>query len=161
MDTNTTNTPSRGDDENTTFCIPEVYSGSVCSATLQALQNCLFGDGGMRSEVFIPANQNQEESELVAQTAINALPFLNPSPECNKIAPQFLCTSIFGLCDNHRRELYLPSSQQCRAVTEGTCAEEFVAANALFGSNQLPQCDEFPDVSLNEFEECTGMCELA
>ncbi len=123
------------------------------------MQNCLFGDGG--SEVFIPANQNQEESELVAQTAISVLPSLDPSPECNEIAPQFLCISIFGLCSNGRPEPYLPSSQQCRAVTEGVCEVPFAIANAVFGPNQLPQCYEFPDVSLNNFEECAGMCELA
>ena len=147
------NTSNRSDERNTSFCVPEVYSGSVCRIELQTLQTCLFGDGD--GGIFIPANGNQEEAEQTAQTTIGGLPFLNPSAECSEIAPPFLCFSIFGLCDNQSRELYLPSSQECRTVTENICAEEFVAAGAFVDSNQLPQCDEFPDVSL--VQECTGI----
>ena len=120
---------------------------------LQTLQTCLFGDGD--GEIFIPANGNQKEAEQTAQTTIGGLLLLNPSAECSKVAPSFLCISMFGLCNNRTRELYLPSSQECRTVTENICAEEFVAAGGFVDSNQLPQCDEFPDASL--VQECTGI----
>ena len=72
------------------------------------------------------------------QILIGGLPLLNPSDECSEAAPPILCFAMFGLCNNQSRELYLPSSQQCILVTEGICAEEFAAAGAIFGSNQLP-----------------------
>ena len=103
------NTSNRSDERNTSFCIPEVYSGSVCRTQLQTLQTCLFGDED--GEIFIPANGNQEEAEQTAQTTIGGLPFLNPSEECSEIAPPCLCFSTFGLCNNQSRERYLPSSQ--------------------------------------------------
>ena len=105
--------------------------------------------------MFIPVSTNQEALEQTARTAIVGLPLLSQSPECSEIAQPFLCFSIFGLCDNHSRELYLPSSQQCTTVTEEICTEEFVAAGAILGSNQLPQCDEFPAVAENQ--GCTGI----
>ena len=149
------NNTGTSSNENTSFCIPEVYLGSVCRTELQNLQTCLFGDGD--GEIFIPANRNQLELEQTAQTTVGGLPFLNPSAECSEIAPPFLCFSMFGLYNNQSRELYLPSSQECRTVTENICAEEFVAAGAFVDSNQLPQCDEFPDVSLVQESCSTGM----
>ena len=136
-------------------CVPELYTGSVCRSALQAQQTCLLGDAVVGGDVFIPVSTNQEALEQTARTAIGGLPLLSPSPECSEVAQPFLCFSTFGLCDNRSRELYLPSSQQCRTVTEEICAEEFVAAGAILGSNQLPQCDEFPAVADNQ--ECTGM----
>ena len=143
--------------ENTSFCIPEVYTGSVCRTALQTLQTCLFGDES--GEVLVPADRNQDELETAVQTLIGGLPLLNPSEECSEVAPPFLCFSMFGLCNNQSRERCLPSSPECRMITEEICAEEFVAAGAIVGSDQLPQCDEFPDVP--ETQECTGMHWLA
>ena len=128
----------------------------MCRTALQTLQTCLFGNES--GEVFIPTDRNQDELETAVQTLIGGLSLVNPSEECNEVAPPFLCFSMFGLCSNQSREIYLPSSSECRTVTEGICAEEYAAAGAIVGSDQLPQCDEFPDVSLNE--ECTGICEL-
>ena len=137
---------------NVSFCVPELYTGSVCRGALQAQQTCLLGDAVVAGDVFIPVSPNQEALEQTARTAIGGLPLLSPSPECIEVAQPFLCFSLFGLCDNHSRELYLPSSQQCRTVTEEICAKELAAAVAIIGSDQLPQCDEFPAVAENQ--EC-------
>ena len=138
------------DTSNVSSCLPEVYIGSVCGSRLQAQQVCLLGNTG--SEVFIPANQNQEALEETAQLLIDGLQFLNPSPECSEVAPLFLCFSIFGLCDNQSREIYHPSSGECEAITKETCSEEFISARNILDPSQLPQCQRLPDTPTM----CTG-----
>ena len=135
---------------NVSSCFPEIYTGSVCRDLMQARQACLIGNTG--SEVFIPANQNQEALEETARLLIDGLQFLNPSPECSEVAPLFLCFSTFGLCDNQSRELYRPSSGECEAVIEETCNEEFITARNILDPSQLPQCQRLPDTPTM----CTG-----
>ena len=96
------------------------------------------------NEVVVPQGRGNEEQ---AQLFINGLPnFLRLSPDCDAVIEQFLCFYIFGLCDSSG-ELYLPSSRECRMVTEETCGPELDEAMMLIAGIpdiQLPQCDTLP-----------------
>ena len=96
---------------------------------------------------------------MQAQLFITGLPsFLTLSPGCDAVIEQFLCFYIFGLCDGSG-ELYLPSSGECRMVTEETCGPELEQAMVFiagFPGIQLPQCDTLPVISASESSDCLG-----
>ena len=64
----------------------------------------------------------------------------------------FICSFIFGLCDNSSGELYLPSSAECRNISGDFFQEKtlFTAPNDL--NLQLSQYHLLPNTSL----DCTG-----
>ena len=129
---------------------PEVYSG-ICQGYLQQQQMCL---GMTGNGVSIPRGRGDE---MQAQLFITNLPaFLTLSPGCDAVIEQFLCFYIFGLCDGSG-ELYLPSSGECRMVTEETCGPELEQAMVFIAGIpgiQLPQCDTLPVSSTPGSLEC-------
>ena len=108
------------------------------------LQGCL-ADRSTSSEIYIPASSS--ERELQAQQILTGLQLLGPTPECRDVVEPFLCFYTFGLCDSGG-ELYLPSSGECETLTTETCAREWRMAEAILGSDQLPQCDTLSERSL-------------
>ena len=94
---------------------------------------------------------------MQAQLFITGLPaFLTLSPRCDAVIEQFLCFYIFGLCDSSGK-LYLPSSGECRMVTEETCGPELEQAMMFIAGIpdiQLPQCDTLPVSSTPGSLEC-------
>ena len=141
-----------GETMQTACSSPAVYSG-VCQEFLQRQQTCL---GVPSNGVLVPQGRGDE---VLAQLFITALPqFLTLSLGCAAVIEQFLCYYIFGLCDSSTGELYLPSSGECRMVTEETCGPELEQAMMFIAGIpdiQLPQCDTLPDITL----ECTpGIC---
>ena len=104
--------------------------------------------------VLVPQGRGDE---LQAQLFITALPgFLTLSPKCDAVIEQFLCFYIFGLCDGNGA-LHLPSSGECRMLTEDTCGPELEQAMAFVAGIpdiQLPQCDTLPAISDSQSSEC-------
>ena len=135
--------------QDTTGCA--VYSG-VCQEFLQRQQTCL---GVPSSGVSVPQGRGDEAQALLFITALPQ--FLTLSPGCDAVIEQFLCFYIFGLCDSSTGELYLPSSEECRMVTEETCGPELEQAMMFIAGIpdiQLPQCDTLPDFSDSQSSGC-------
>ena len=137
---------------------PEVYSG-ICQGFLQQQQQTCLGVTG--NGVSVPQGRGDE---MQAQLFVTGLPaFLTLSPGCDAVIEQFLCFYIFGLCDSSG-ELYLPSSGECRMVTEETCGPELEQAMMLIAGLpgiQLPQCNSLPDVDsrcLGNVDYASGPC---
>ncbi len=135
---------------NESFCTPVVYTGAVCREHLQAQQECLIGVGD--SDIFIPMREPQQELETQAMQLLTGLQLLTPSDNCSEAIVPFICFSIFGICDNSTRELYLPSLEDCN-VLMNTCAPEFQRAILLNASFPVPPCESFPNITLI----CSGM----
>ena len=134
--------------QDTTGCA--VYSG-VCQEFLQRQQTCL---GVLSSGVSVPQGRGDEAQALLFITALPQ--FLTLSPGCDAVIEQFLCFYIFGLCDS-TGEVQLPSSGECRMVTEETCGPELEQAMMFIAGIpdiQLPQCDTLPDFSDSQSSEC-------
>ena len=134
-------------------CYPEIYTGEVCRDTLKMYQHCLTNNNG--SQIYTPANGDQQQLEQQVTQLIGGLQFLTPSPECNETAIPFICFYYFGLCDSSG-EILLPSATQCETVSNETCAREFQMAVTTLGSNALPQCENLPSTSQLNFTECAG-----
>ena len=75
---------------------------------------------------------------------------LTPSLECEEVVLSFLCLFAFPLCVSG--ELYLPSSGECETLTTEICAQEWQIAVSVFGSENLPHCDNLPVTSW----QCNG-----
>ena len=124
-----------------------VYTQSACHEDLLSLQGCLPDRLGSR-DVYISAT-NQEAVEAQANNLLNNLEFLNPSPECRAAVQPFLCLYIFGLCDNHGTA-YLSTFEQCILISTDLCATEWVTANRLLKTLELPslpECTSFPSTA--------------
>ena len=141
-------TSTGGVSTNESFCTPVVYTGAVCREYLQAQQVCLTGVGD--DDIFIPMREHQQKLETQAMQFLAGLQLLTPSENCSEAIVPFICFSIFGLCDNSTRELYLPSLKDCN-VLMNTCAPEFELAMSLMANYptlQVPPCDSFPKSTL-------------
>ena len=55
----------------------------------------------------------------------------------------FLCLYLFGLCEGNGNVVQ-PSYEDCVVLKDVICAEEIKTATALLGSDQLPDCFNFP-----------------
>ena len=140
-------------------CIAEIYRGQSCREALLARQSRLDNPNGGNStgEVYIPLRGDQDVREQLASQILLGLQSsqANSLSQCQQtVVVPFLCSFLFGLCDSNG-ELYLPSSEECRVVTEDLCQSEFQLAMVLIANNtnlQLPQCEALPDTSL----DCSG-----
>ena len=140
-------------------CTAEFYRGQSCREALLARQSCLDNPNASNSpgEVYIPLRGDQDVREQLASQLLLGLQSspANSLSQCQQtVVVPFLCSFLFGLC-NSNGELYLPSSEECRVVTEDLCRSEFQLAMVLIASNadlQLPQCETLPDTSL----DCSG-----
>ena len=137
---------------NSSVCVPEVYTGTLCKGTLQSYQNCQFPKNYSNAVIISSQEVTQDAREERVQTLLHGLQLLQPSVDCENVFQPFLCLYIFGLCDSSG-ELYLPSSGECRMVTEETCVLEFQTALRIVGPDVLPQCEDLPDAVM----ECTGI----
>ena len=142
-------------------CTAELYRGQSCREALLARQSCLDNPnaGNSTGEIYIPLRGDQDIREQLASQLLLGLQS-SPASQCQQtVVVPFLCSFLFGLCDNNG-ELYLPSSEECRVVTEDLCQSEFQLAMVLIANNadlQLPQCETLPDTSLDS----SGMFSVA
>ena len=143
---------------NESSCTAELYRGQICRGTLLARQSCLGNSStgnNYTGEVYIPVRGDQDVREQLASQLLLGLQSLPANSRCQRtLVVPFLCSFLFRLCDSNG-ELYLPSSEECRVVTEDLCQSEFQLAMALIANNanlQLPQCESLPDTSL----DCSG-----
>ena len=121
-------------------CTQEVYNGEVCRTVLQNYQGCLTSDF-TSSEIYIPADRDQEQLEQRVNLLVTGLQSINPSQECAEVAIPFLCFYLFGLCDSSG-QVRLPSSQQCETISSETCASETETVMGVFSS--FLQCESLP-----------------
>ena len=125
-----------------------------CKEALFARQSCLdiSTDTSNSKEVYIPTRGNQETREHMAFHFLLAVQYL-VSPQCQDARVMvFICSFMFGLCDNSSGELYLPSSAECRNIS-GDFFQQKPLSTATNDLNlQLPQCHLLPNTSL----DCTG-----
>ena len=133
----TQTTSDANSNNNKTFCTPKEYTGSVCLSELQQWPHC------SKSGVFIPSDIDQETQEREAQQLLTALQLLNPSESCMMAFRPFLCLYLFGLCEENGNVVQ-PSYEDCVVLKDVICAEEIKTATALLGSDQLPDCFNFP-----------------
>ena len=63
----------------------------------------------------------------------------------------FLCLSIFQLCDASNN-LHTILRQDCLALRDDVCAEQWSQAVEFLGARVLPVCEDLPDITI----ECQG-----
>ena len=134
-----------------TNCTPEVYTGVVCREALLAQQFCLTGEN--TDVILIPESDDQQHLEEKASfliSGLNLLPGDLPSLQCLEVADRFACFNIFGLCGNSSGEVFLPSAEDCKMVTEELCGAELQRGMDFIPASSLPSCHQgLPDTAMN------------
>ena len=127
------------------------YSGEVCRDELTSLQMCFSGVTSPPPALNIPSLVDQQTGERDAMNLVNGLSFLSPSQQCREAIVPFLCLSIFTLCDSSNR-LHTILREDCLALRDDICADEWSQAVAFLGTEVLPVCEDLPDIT----DECIG-----
>ena len=145
LQTNETNAADGSNGDTPGQCSAVIYMGEVCKPQLQMLQGCL-PDRSNSTEIYISQMDGELDGlETQVRQILGGLQLLSPSQECSAAVEPFICLYYFGLCDSSG-ELYLPSSGECETLTTETCASEWVMAQSLLSSDQLPQCNSLSSV---------------
>ena len=116
------------------------YEGEICSKEFAQWQLCFLGPQDT-SEIYLPAFNDQQETEATAHQLLSYFHILGPSSECVAAFQPFLCLELFGLCDS-RNQLHQVTRTDCVRLTTDTCRKELNAAREFL---DLPSCDTFED----------------
>lgn len=66
------------------------------------------------------------------------------SEECRRVGLPLLCQYIYPICNPHDGSVVFTNTrEQCIYVTEGACQKEFVLAQSLFPTFNIPNCNDF------------------
>ena len=125
----------------------ETYSGLVCRDALSSWQMCFSG----KAAPSIPSLMDHTQVEHDAQMLLQALPILNPSPECAEKIEPFLCLYLFGLCDSDG-VLHTLQRSDCLYLREDVCSREWDKTVQFLGASVLPVCENLPDIT----DDCIG-----
>ena len=115
-------------------CLSEIYTGSVCSNSLQSNQDRFHGNDSSSGQIFVSSIVDGEVSERLAIQLISNLNNVesNVTFECEDLFTEFICLYLFGLCANNET-LLLPSTEQCVMVRDACIPEleDYVASAGL------------------------------